>query len=402
MNRSSMPKQVMTFSNGGLASFIPRQTQIAGQPHMLAYINPQEEALLRDFGGSGIAGPAGIPSYPPDSAVAADYGFSTDSQDRGMTSTGVGSQAGNSGADDNDGGGWSWSESSFNPANWGGDSSSGGRNFDADMSAGSARVYSSQDDTYTSGAGALPRDVGLVNSLLMGAGLKDKTAAYYSASADTIARTSGAAAAAQYIDRMNAKGNISDADAAALRASTSFTGKDYDDRMAAGYGDDGDSLSGSDQTDGEEGDDDKKDDSPNFLPLRFFGGYTPTSRSDVLVPSSFRDGKGDGTYRPLPILHDGKSFDGWLDFYNRQNPDHPDYDPNFLGGGFDYGDGGFTPGLISDPKTVDMGMNYGGGALAQAPAVDPMVQKRLDHMRGIAALLGEQPATEAMYQGIMS
>ena len=73
MNRSSMPKQIMAFSNGGLASFIPRQTQIAGQPHMLAYINPQEEALLRDFGGSGIAGPGGIPSYPPESAINADY-----------------------------------------------------------------------------------------------------------------------------------------------------------------------------------------------------------------------------------------------------------------------------------------------------------------------------------------
>lgn len=73
MNRSSMPNQIMAFSNGGLASFIPRQTQIAGQPHMLAYINPQEEALLRDFGGSGIAGPGGIPSYPPESAINADY-----------------------------------------------------------------------------------------------------------------------------------------------------------------------------------------------------------------------------------------------------------------------------------------------------------------------------------------
>lgn len=38
---------------------------IADQPHMLAYINQDEEALLRSFGGSGIAGPGGIPSYPP-------------------------------------------------------------------------------------------------------------------------------------------------------------------------------------------------------------------------------------------------------------------------------------------------------------------------------------------------
>ena len=46
-------------------SSVPRQTNIAGQPHMLSYINQDEEALLRSFGGSGIAGPGGIPSYPP-------------------------------------------------------------------------------------------------------------------------------------------------------------------------------------------------------------------------------------------------------------------------------------------------------------------------------------------------
>ena len=44
---------------------VPMQTSIAGQPHMLSYINQDEEALLRSFGGSGIAGPGGIPSYPP-------------------------------------------------------------------------------------------------------------------------------------------------------------------------------------------------------------------------------------------------------------------------------------------------------------------------------------------------
>lgn len=42
---------------------IPRQTEIMGQPHMLSYINPQEEALLRRLGGSGVSGPGGVPSY---------------------------------------------------------------------------------------------------------------------------------------------------------------------------------------------------------------------------------------------------------------------------------------------------------------------------------------------------
>ena len=33
------------------------------QPHMLAYINPAEEQMLRDMGGAGIPGPDGIPVY---------------------------------------------------------------------------------------------------------------------------------------------------------------------------------------------------------------------------------------------------------------------------------------------------------------------------------------------------
>tara|TARA_R110000851_G_scaffold4519_3_gene18451 strand:+ start:977 stop:2983 length:2007 start_codon:yes stop_codon:yes gene_type:complete len=36
---------------------------IGDQPHMLAYINPQEEQALRDMGGTGLPGPDGIPAY---------------------------------------------------------------------------------------------------------------------------------------------------------------------------------------------------------------------------------------------------------------------------------------------------------------------------------------------------
>ena len=48
---------------GAFAEMVPRQTIIADQPHMLAYINPQEEQMLRDMGGSGLPGPDGIPAY---------------------------------------------------------------------------------------------------------------------------------------------------------------------------------------------------------------------------------------------------------------------------------------------------------------------------------------------------
>jgi hypothetical protein len=51
------------YAEGGEA--VPRETEIMGQPHMLAYINPEEEMMLRQMGGSGMAGPGGVPSYVP-------------------------------------------------------------------------------------------------------------------------------------------------------------------------------------------------------------------------------------------------------------------------------------------------------------------------------------------------
>ena len=41
----------------------PRQVDIQGQPHMLAYITPQEGGILQLLGGSGAPGPMGIPSF---------------------------------------------------------------------------------------------------------------------------------------------------------------------------------------------------------------------------------------------------------------------------------------------------------------------------------------------------
>jgi len=51
--------------NYGALSSIPRQTTIGGQPHMLAYINPEEESLIQDYRGNipPVAGPDGVPAY---------------------------------------------------------------------------------------------------------------------------------------------------------------------------------------------------------------------------------------------------------------------------------------------------------------------------------------------------
>lgn len=51
----------------------PRKSMIGGQPHMLAYITPQEANALKAMGGSGEPGPKGIPAFPPESAIAGDY-----------------------------------------------------------------------------------------------------------------------------------------------------------------------------------------------------------------------------------------------------------------------------------------------------------------------------------------
>jgi hypothetical protein len=48
---------------GGGKVNAPRQTEIKGQDHMLAYITPEEGGLLKALGGAGKKGPMGIPSF---------------------------------------------------------------------------------------------------------------------------------------------------------------------------------------------------------------------------------------------------------------------------------------------------------------------------------------------------
>ena len=54
------PSMPMRMAMGGS---VPRNTQIAGQPHMLSYITPGEAGVLRAMGGAGRPGPGGIPAF---------------------------------------------------------------------------------------------------------------------------------------------------------------------------------------------------------------------------------------------------------------------------------------------------------------------------------------------------
>ena len=57
------PPAPMGFGHGG--DVPPRRADIRGQDHMLSYITPDEADILEALGGSGEAGPMGIPAFPP-------------------------------------------------------------------------------------------------------------------------------------------------------------------------------------------------------------------------------------------------------------------------------------------------------------------------------------------------
>ena len=75
---------VTTFKEGGAVP--PRQVDIKGQPHMLAYITPEEGGILQLLGGSGSPGPMGIPSFFMDFGMD-DASYSADDS-RGDVSSG--------------------------------------------------------------------------------------------------------------------------------------------------------------------------------------------------------------------------------------------------------------------------------------------------------------------------
>jgi hypothetical protein len=89
----------------GNSTNAPRETFINDQRHMLAYINPFEEDLLRNYGGTGQPGPRGIPAFPPDGSNYGGYGTESSSStsgiggDKGTSSKSTSGPVGRSGSD---------------------------------------------------------------------------------------------------------------------------------------------------------------------------------------------------------------------------------------------------------------------------------------------------------------
>ena len=82
----------MYLEDGG--SVPPRRAEIKGQDHMLSYITPDEADILKALGGSGEAGPMGIPSFPGGYGGEGMGGFG----DAGVGNDSGGGPAGSGGA----------------------------------------------------------------------------------------------------------------------------------------------------------------------------------------------------------------------------------------------------------------------------------------------------------------
>jgi hypothetical protein len=242
MNRSMMPKQIMAYNQGGIASFVPQQTQIMGQPHRLAYVNPQEEQMMLNAGGAGLPGPGGIPAY------------------------------------------WTLTE----PSTW-----AGGSNYEPGagfQGIGNFNASDNNDDENNNSAATSNDDdndrVGFVDSVAMGFGLKKKTPAYYNATAQTIAANQGQTAAQNYLqgladDEKISSGNLGIFSDAASQVSFNPIMQSNDDNNNVV-----DSVNatvvdetGTDETVGGE-------EEIQYTQMKpFYGGYQPSTVASTLVPS---------------------------------------------------------------------------------------------------------------------
>lgn len=89
-------KEALGFEDGG--SVPPRNTDIRGQDHMLSYITPDEADILMALGGSGEAGPMGIPAFRREDGPGSE-GFGSEASSYGGGNTGGGGDDGGDGGD---------------------------------------------------------------------------------------------------------------------------------------------------------------------------------------------------------------------------------------------------------------------------------------------------------------
>ena len=367
MNRSSMPKQIMAFSNGGLASFIPRQTQIAGQPHMLAYINPQEEALLRDVGGSGIPGPGGIPSYPPDSAVAADYGAT------GLDGYG------------DDGGYW------------------GGHPTDDDNKPGFNQAIADKAENEAI-SGSDSAVIGGFNESVYGGNIGSAIKGSFQNLAQDIKMglsTFGMSKEKQAEALANA--GYTQAQINSYQARTAQSMKEAAE-AGKDYGGDDSSFSKLFDTDPIIGSGDNEDEDtgpPTSTNFRFYGGYQPRTRDDVLVASPGADEDFDASDDPriAPIFAPDASLDSKLGVVPELTTKiATDVYGNPLAGQGQFATLQELMEYQQKYPTANLMGEYQRLKALEGGALEPL---RLPQ-RGVASLMASQPATAAMYQGIMS
>jgi len=99
----------------------PRRVDIRGQDHLLAYITPDEAALLKARGGSGEPGPMGIPQYGYGDNDGSE-GYGDGDSDSGTGTDGAGS----GGGDDGDGYGFGTHDDPSSPGQAPSGPSSGG------------------------------------------------------------------------------------------------------------------------------------------------------------------------------------------------------------------------------------------------------------------------------------
>ena len=360
MNRSMMPKQVMAYNQGGIASFIPQQTQIMGQPHRLAYVNPQEEQMMLNQGGAGTPGPGGIPAYwtltePSTWAGGSNY-------EKGAGYQGLG----NFNASDNigTGGNSASDEASDKKAQEARMAARAAANND-DNNTQTMTIGEYTDSLYAPGSNSNQTsndNVGFVDSLAMGFGFKDKTPAYYATTANTIAASQGPKAAQNYLNRLSDDGtisandwqNFSDASSQVpINETLQNVGNNDNNNDNTVVVDDGtvdDGTVDDGTVDGEE--------EIQYTQMKpFYGGYQPSTRADTLVPSQ---GRGIGSYLPNPRLDPIFPQQPPQDFYHTDGPGFPPIDPGF----------NIDPGPIDKGRTFDFGAPANLGDTHYNPELD--------------------------------